>query len=84
VLVRDYLTRTTTLTAMGGDAITAMGARNLSLVAGGVAVANLGGGASQQNTPEIFSMMLPEPAAALQWMAGVTALLGIARWRSRP
>jgi hypothetical protein len=82
VLVRNYLTRTTTLTAKGGDAITAMGARNLSLVAGGIAVARFGN-ALTQNSGQILSMMLPEPGAAIQLLAGVAALLGIAGWRSR-
>jgi hypothetical protein len=82
VLVRDYLTRTTTLTAKGGDVITAMGARNLSLVAGGLAVAKFSG-IAPQHTPEILSMMLPEPGKALQLAAGIAALLAIAGWRSR-
>ena len=85
VLVRNYFTRTTTLTAMGYDkrgTPTAMGNRNLSLVAGGLAVARLVGAADQM-TPEILTMMLPEPGSRLQLVAGVAALLGIAVWRFR-
>jgi hypothetical protein len=83
VLVRNYVTRTTTFTAQGGDSITAMGARNISLVAGGVAVARQLAGAADQMEPRVLSMMLPEPAATLQWITGVATLLAIARWRAR-
>jgi len=85
VLVRNYFTRTTTLTGKGYDkrgTPTAMGNRNISLVAGGIAIARLVG-ASDQPTPEIMSMLLPEPGTNLQMVAGVSALLGIAVWRSR-
>jgi hypothetical protein len=77
--------RTTTLTGMGYDKrsmTTAMGNRNISLVAGGLAVARLVG-AADQPTPEIMSMLLPEPNGSMQLVAGVAALLGIAAWRSR-
>jgi hypothetical protein len=85
VLVRNYFTRTTTLTAQGYDkrgTPTAMGKRNLSLVAGGLAIARLVGAADQM-TPEIMTMLLPEPGATLQILAGVGSLLGIAVWRAR-
>ncbi len=85
VLVRNYASRTTTLTAMGYDkrgTPTAMGKRNLSMVAGGLALARLVG-ASDQPTPEIMSILLPEPGATMQIGAGVLSLLGIAAWRSR-
>jgi hypothetical protein len=84
VVVRNYGTRTTTLTAVGSDARTAMGAGNLSLVAGGLAIARLVG-AADQPTPEILTMRiaLPEPGATLQLVAGIAALLGVAVWRSR-
>jgi hypothetical protein len=84
VIARNYGTRTTTLTAQGSDARTAMGAGNLSLVAGGIAIARLVG-AADQPTPEIMTMRiaLPEPGTTLQLVAGVAALLGVAFWRSR-
>jgi len=73
--------RATTLTAKGGDTVTAMGQRNISLVAGGIARALIGPVVS--NTPEITQMYLPEPSRAAQMLAGVAALLGIAGWRAR-
>jgi len=87
VLVRNYKTRTTTLTQHGSDkrgTPTAMGKRNLSLVAGGIAIANLVG-AAKQPTPELETMImsLPEPGGSLSLVAGVAALLGIAAWRAR-
>lgn len=71
----------TTLTAHGGDTVTAMGKRNISLVAGGMAQAVLG--APVQPTPEIGQLYLPEPSRAAQLLAGVVGMLGIAAWRSR-
>ena len=68
-----------TLTGMGGDAVTAMGARNISLVAGGVA----GLDTLATEYPSLNQVFLPEPGAPAQWIAGVLALLGIAIWRSR-
>ena len=86
LLVRNYLTRTTTLTGKGydkrGTPDGVMGNRNISLVAGGIAIARLVG-AADQPTPEIMSMLLPEPGANLQMVAGVSALLVIAAWRPR-
>src|SRR6266850_7255663 len=67
--------RDTTLTAKGGDTVTAMGKRNLSLVAGGMARALIGPVIS--NTPEIGQLYVPEPSRTAQLMAGVAALLGI-------
>ena len=71
----------TTLTAKGGDTVTAMGKRNISLVAGGMARAIIGPVIS--NTPEIGQLYIPEPSRAAQMLAGVAALLGIAGWRAR-
>jgi hypothetical protein len=87
VLVRVTGAKTTTLTGMGFDkrgTPTAMGNRNISLVAGGLAVATLAPPIGQlPGTPEIASMFLPEPAKTAQLVAGVAALLGVAYWRSR-
>jgi len=71
--------RVTTLTAMGGDDVTAMGKRNISLVAGGVARSVIGPLIS--NTPEVAQMYLPEPGGALSLCAGTFALLAIAASR---
>ena len=71
----------TTITAKGGDTVTAMGKRNISLVAGGMAQAVLG--APVQPTPEVGQLYLPEPSRAMQMLAGVAALLGVGFWRSR-
>jgi hypothetical protein len=73
--------RATTLSAMGGDTVTAMGKRNISLVAGGMANAVIG--PLNSNTAELGQMYIPEPNRAAQLLAGVAALLGIAAWRSR-
>src|SRR5262249_33234430 len=64
---------TTTITAHGGDTVTPMGARNISLVAGGI---GLGGGSN------LSQLMLPEPGAA-GLLAAVIALPGIAPARAR-
>ena len=71
----------TTLTAKGGDTVTAMGKRNISLVTGGVARAVIGPIIS--NTSEVGQMYLPEPSRVAQLVAGAFALLGIAAWRAR-
>jgi hypothetical protein len=73
--------RTSTLTAKGGDTVTAMGKRNISLVTGGVARAVIGPVIA--NTPEIGQMVLPEPTRAAQLAAGALALLAIAAMRAR-
>ena len=73
--------RVTTLTAKGGDTVTAMGKRNISLVAGGLARAVIGPIIS--NTSELGQMYLPEPSRAAQLVAGAFALLGVAAWRAR-
>jgi hypothetical protein len=73
--------RLSTITAMGGDSVTAMGRRNLSLVAGGLASAKYGPLTS--NTPLLAQMYLPEPSRAAQLAAGALALLGIAATRAR-
>jgi len=68
----------TTISAKGFDVLTAMGQRNISLVAGGVAATSIG-----TQTPNMAQMLLPEPGRALQLAAGVVGLLGVAVWRSR-
>jgi len=73
--------RITTLTAKGGDTVTAMGKRNISLVTGGVARAVIGPVIA--NTAEVGQMYLPEPSRAAQLLAGAFALLGVAAWRTR-
>jgi hypothetical protein len=50
----------TTITAKGGDTVTAMGKRNISLVAGGMAQAVLG--APVQPTPEVGQLFSPPGA----------------------
>jgi hypothetical protein len=72
-----------TLTAKGGDTVTAGGDRNISLVTGGVARAVLAAGTS--NTPEIGQLYLhlPEPGRAAQVFAGALGLLAIAFHRAR-
>lgn len=70
---------TVTLTATGGDSVTPMGARNLTLVAGSVAAySKLGAGQIG-----LTQIALPEPGALLQRCAGVIGLLAIAAWRAR-
>ena len=71
----------TTLTAKGGDTVTAMGKRNISLVTGGMARAVIGPIIS--NTSEVGQMYLPEPSRAAQLVAGAFALIGVAVWRAR-
>jgi len=73
--------RITTLSAKGGDTVTAMGKRNISLVAGGVARAVIGPVIA--NTAELGQMYLPEPSRAAQLVAGAFGLLGVAAWRAR-
>jgi hypothetical protein len=73
--------KVTTVTAKGGDTVTAMGKRNLSLVAGGVARAVIGPAIT--HAPEIVQMYLPEPSRAAQLAAGAFVLLGVAAWRWR-
>jgi hypothetical protein len=74
--------RTTTVTAKGGDTVTAMGQRNISLVAGGMTFAKHGIGFSE-NQSEIARMYLPEPSRAAQQLAGACGLLAIAAARRR-
>ena len=69
-----------TLTAMGGDSVTPQGARNLSLVAGGLAFTDLGTyGVSLSQ----MSLALPEPRGEAALAAGALVLLAIAAWRAR-
>ncbi|MGH8513835.1 MAG: hypothetical protein ACREV8_07815, partial [Gammaproteobacteria bacterium] len=68
-----------TLTGMGSDVVTSMGARNISLVAGGVAgVDEIAG-----ELPILDQIFLPEPDAWARLAAGIAGLLAIAVWRSR-
>jgi hypothetical protein len=73
--------KVTTVTAKGGDTVTGMGKRNISLVAGGVARAVIGPAIT--HAPEIAQMYLPEPSRVAQLAAGALALLGIAASRAR-
>jgi hypothetical protein len=85
-----------TVTAMGFDKATTMlpdvksaggmtvmvpGGRQIQLVAGGVAQAPLSQG--DNGTPNYTIVRLPEPAKAMQLLAGAAVLLGIAVWRVR-
>jgi hypothetical protein len=67
-----------TTSAIGSDHATSMGARNLSLVAGAVALSPLGG-----PSLAIAQFSLPEPGAFAQQLASAAALLAIAAWRAR-
>jgi hypothetical protein len=71
--------RITTLTAKGGDTVTAMGKRNINLVAGGVAHTVIGPVIA--NTAEIGQMYLPEPSRVAQLAVEALALLAIAAAR---
>jgi hypothetical protein len=83
----------TTFTAMGYDCVdakgpmcsvaTGMGNRNISLVAGALGFGVLPLPTGTVTTISLVNAWLPEPGAALQLLAGVAALLGIAVWRSR-
>jgi hypothetical protein len=79
--------KTTTLTAKGGDTVTAMGKRNISLVAGGVARSNVGTvtptATNNTGVAEIAQMYLPEPGSAASLAAGALALLAIAAARKK-
>ncbi len=69
---------TLTLTAVGGDSVTTMGARNITLVAGSlVNYSNLSADVG------LNQIALPEPSALLQWWAGAIALFAIAAVRAR-
>jgi hypothetical protein len=68
-----------TLTAMGGDTVTAMGARNISLVTGALSRLSVLG----VRTAGVSHMFLPEPSHTGQLLAGVAALFGVAVWRAR-
>jgi len=74
-----------TLTAKGKDSVTAMGARNISLVAGALSAvpAPFQPGESLFETPTLVQIMMPEPSAQAQWWTGAIALLAIAFWRAR-
>jgi hypothetical protein len=60
--------------------------RNISLVAGAIGIARLPppfGDAPIADTGNMQLLVMPEPGATLQLLAGVIGLLGIAVWRSR-
>jgi hypothetical protein len=65
---------------MGGDSVTAMGRRNLSLVGGWSRLAR--STARHLEHTAVAQMYLPEPSAAAQLAAGALALLGIAATRA--
>jgi hypothetical protein len=64
------------LTARGGDTVTALGKRNIGLVAGGVVRSILG--PVNRHGPEIAQMYLPEPGGAASLAAGALSLLAVA------
>jgi hypothetical protein len=69
-----------TVSAMGTDTVTSMGARNIQLVAGSITGNNVAGAAGTGNLTVI---RLPEPSRVAQVMAAALALLGVAYWRGR-
>jgi hypothetical protein len=69
----------TTISANGNDSVTAMGKRNISLVAGGLAHLSV----LASNTPGIAQMYLPEPSHGAQLLAGALGLLAVAARRAR-
>ena len=69
---------TSTLSAVGGDSVTAMGARNLSLVTGSLLADPVG-----NEWVGIAHLFLPEPGALAQRLAAVIALLAVAVSRAR-
>ena len=71
---------TLTLTAAGGDSVTKLGARNITLVAG--SLANYSNVAAEDDVG-LNQIALPEPSAQLQWWTGAIALVAIAAWRAR-
>ena len=73
--------KVTTITAKGGDSVTAMGKRNISLVAGGVARSVIGPAIA--HVPELTQVYLPEPRRAEQLAVGVLVLLAVAATRIR-
>jgi hypothetical protein len=86
VLVRETATHfgnpfILTISAKGHDQVTAMGARNISLVAGGVTYTRFATG--NYDSVAIAQMTLPEPGPVPQLVAGMIALLTIAGSRAR-
>ena len=73
--------RDTTLTAKGGDTVTGMGKRNISLVAGGMA--RMLNGPRVESVAEIAQLYVPEPGRSVQLLAGALGLLAIAAARRR-
>jgi hypothetical protein len=69
-----------TLTEKGFDTMTAMGQRNIQLVAGALSQSNIQG---PNGTPDYTVLRLPEPSRALQLFAGVAGLLAVALFRGR-
>ena len=63
----------------GSDTITAMGARNISVVSGSLSALS---GSGRPNVT-FTTLFLPEPTRAAQVFAGVAALMGLAAWRLR-
>ena len=88
VLVRNTGTlqgnpHNSTFTAKGYDKLTAMGQRNISLVAGAIGVGLFPSPVGQVPRIDLVTAFMPEAGATLQLVAGVIGLLGIAAWRSR-
>lgn len=69
---------TLTLSATGGDSITSMGARQLTLVAGSIATTSAHG-----SDLGLTQVVLPEPDAMSQAVAGILGLVALGAWRAR-
>ncbi len=67
--------------SVGGMTVMVPGGRQIQLVAGGVAQSPLSQG--NNGTPNYTIVRLPEPARAMQLVAGAIALLAVAAWRTR-
>jgi len=68
-------------TRMGNDEVTAMGARNIVLIGGGLAFDPGSGNLFQRFTDLRMTLTVPEPAAAIGIFIGAGALAGLARRR---
>ena len=73
----------TTFTQKGFDQVTAMGGRNISLVAGALGVGVLPAPTGNVPTIAMVNAFLPEPGTTLQLLAGVAGIVGVGIWRSR-
>jgi len=77
--------RNTTFTAVGYDTVTAMGARNISLVAGAIQVGRVPGvgDVPLSSMGRMWLQLMPEPGGSSGLLAGALCLVGIAVWRAR-